>query len=180
MSFEHLWNVWRNAYVTSGGAVGGVSPDDTTSVFTRILQSGLPDEETHIVHRGPTCFAILNAFPYTSGHLMVLPYREVPDLEDLTPEETTEMWATVTDAVRAVKAVYRPDGLNVGVNLGRPAGGSISAHLHIHVVPRWVGDGNFMTTVGNTRTIPEALPDSARKLRAAWPGGGVGSVDDQP
>jgi ATP adenylyltransferase len=140
-------------------------------VFTRILESGLPDVETNIVHRGPTCFAILNAFPYTSGHLMVLPYREVADLEDLTEQETTELWATVTDAVRAVKQVYRPEGLNVGVNLGRPAGGSISAHLHIHVVPRWTGDGNFMTAIGQTRTIPEALPDSARKLREAWPDG---------
>ena len=103
---------------------------------------------------------------------MVLPYREVADLEDLSEQETAELWATVTDAVRAVKQVYRPEGLNVGVNLGRPAGGSISAHLHIHVVPRWTGDGNFMTAIGQTRTIPEALPDSARKLREAWPDGG--------
>jgi ATP adenylyltransferase len=170
---ERLWNGWRAAYVTSGGAAGGVSGDDVTSgrgsVFTRILHSGLPDADTHIVHRGTTCFAILNAFPYSVGHVLVIPYREVADLEALEPAEATELWAMVTDAVVAVKRAYDPEGLNVGVNLGRPAGGSVSEHLHVHVVPRWTGDGNFMTATANTRTLPEALPDSATKLRAAWP-----------
>lgn len=138
-------------------------------MFTQILELGLPDRETNIVHRGPTCFVILNAYPYGTGHTMILPYREVPNLEDLTPEEHAELWATVTDAVRAVKAAYRPEGVNVGVNLGRPAGGSVSEHLHVHVVPRWTGDANFMTTVANTRTIPEALIDTADRIRAAWP-----------
>jgi ATP adenylyltransferase len=175
MALEHLWNGWRAAYVTSGGAVGGVADDDVASgrgsVFTRILQSGLPDDETHIVHRGERCFAVLNAFPYSVGHLLVLPYREVADLEDLDPEDTAELWRTVTDAVSAVKRAYRPEGVNVGVNLGRPAGGSVSDHLHVHVVPRWTGDSNFMTATANTRTLPEALPDTAAKLRAAWPMG---------
>jgi ATP adenylyltransferase len=155
--------------------VGGVADDDVASgrgsVFTRILQSGLPDDETHIVHRGERCFAVLNAFPYSVGHLLVLPYREVADLEDLDPEDTAELWRTVTDAVSAVKRAYRPEGVNVGVNLGRPAGGSVSDHLHVHVVPRWTGDSNFMTATANTRTLPEALPDTAAKLRAAWPTG---------
>jgi ATP adenylyltransferase len=170
---ERLWNGWREAYVTSGGAAGGVGTDDVESgrgsVFTRILQSGLPDVDTHIVHRGARCFAILNAFPYSVGHILVLPYREVADLEALEPDETTELWATVTDAVRAVKIAYAPQGINVGVNLGRPAGGSVSEHLHVHVVPRWTGDGNFMLATANTRTLPEALPDTAAKLRTAWP-----------
>ena len=170
---ERLWNGWRAAYVTSGGAAGGVQSDDVESgrgsVFTRILHSGLPDVDTHIVHRGERCFAILNAFPYAVGHTLVLPYREVGDLEELDPVEFAELWATVTDAVRAIKAAYRPEGINVGVNLGRPAGGSVSEHLHVHVVPRWTGDGNFMTAIANTRTLPEALPDSATKLRNAWP-----------
>jgi ATP adenylyltransferase len=169
---ERLWNGWRSAYVTSGGEVGGVGANDGPSgrgsVFTRILASGLPDEETHIVHRGEHCFAILNAFPYSVGHTLVLPYREVGELEELEPDEFAELWATVTDAVRAVKAAYRPEGVNVGVNLGRPAGGSVAEHLHVHVVPRWTGDSNFMTATANTRTLPEALPDSAAKLRAAW------------
>jgi ATP adenylyltransferase len=170
---ERLWNGWRAAYVSSAGAVGGVGADDRSSgrgsVFTRILHSGLPDVDTHIVHRGEHCFAILNAFPYSVGHTLVLPYREVGELEDLEPDEFTELWATVTDTVRAIKSAYRPDGVNVGVNLGRPAGGSVSEHLHVHVVPRWTGDTNFMTATANTRTLPEALPDSAAKLRAAWP-----------
>ncbi len=94
----------------------------------------------------------------------MLPYREVPDLEDLTPAEHAELWATVTDAVRAIKLAYRPEGLNVGLNLGRPAGGSVAEHLHVHVVPRWIGDSNFMTATANTRTIPEALPTTAARL----------------
>ena len=138
------------------------------SIFTRILASGLPDGETHIIHRASLSFAILNAFPYTSGHLMVLPYREISDLEDLTVDEATELWATVTEAVVAVKAAYRPGGVNVGINLGRAAGGSISEHLHVHVVPRWSGDGNFMTSVAEARTLPEPLSHSAAKLREAW------------
>jgi ATP adenylyltransferase len=172
---EHLWNGWRAAYVTSGGAAGGVADDDVTSgrgsVFTRILRSGLPDDETHIVHRGPLCFAVLNAYPYSVGHLLVLPYREIGDLEELADDEAAELWATVTDAVVALKRAYRPEGVNVGVNVGRPAGGSVSDHLHVHVVPRWTGDSNFMTATANTRTLPEALPDTAAKLRAAWPSG---------
>lgn len=164
-----LWTGWRNAYVTSGGSAGGVDPTDTRSVFTRILESSLSDEEALIVHRGETCFAILNRFPYSTGHTMVLPYREVPDIEDLTAGEITEVWATVTDGVRALKTAYRPDALNVGINLGTAAGGSIAQHLHVHVVPRWMGDSNFMTATAYTRTIPEALPDTWAKVRAAWP-----------
>jgi ATP adenylyltransferase len=99
----------------------------------------------------------------------VLPYREVADLEDLDPAETAELWATVTDGVRAIKTAYSPEGINVGINLGRPAGGSVSQHLHVHVVPRWTGDANFMTAVANTRTLPEALVDTAARIRAAWP-----------
>ena len=166
---ELLWNGWRATYVQSGGAIADVHRDDTTSVFTRILQSGLPDTETHIVHRGPLAFAIMNAFPYSVGHTLVLPLRETASLEDLTAGEASEIWATVTDAVRALKRVLRPQGINVGLNLGEPAGGSVRQHLHVHVVPRWNGDANFMTATANTRTLPEALPDTAAKLRAAWP-----------
>ena len=128
----------------------------------------MTDEEANIVERGATCFVILNAFPYASGHLLVMPYREVADLEDLTHEETAELWALVTKAVRVVKGVYAPQALNVGINLGPAAGGSISQHLHVHVVPRWVGDSNFMTAVANTRTLPEPLADSAAKLRKGF------------
>jgi ATP adenylyltransferase len=162
-TYARLWNGWRAAYVSS-------TPSATGSVFTQILNSGLSDEEAYVIHRGQLVFVILNAFPYATGHALVLPFREVDELEDLTALETTELWRTVTDAVRAVKSAYSPGGVNVGVNLGKPAGGSISQHLHVHVVPRWVGDGNFMTAIANTRTLPEALVDTAAKLRAAWPG----------
>jgi ATP adenylyltransferase len=101
---------------------------------------------------------------------MVVPYRQIPTVEDLTPEEHADLWSAVTDAVRAVKAAYRPGGVNIGVNLGQAAGGSVNEHLHVHVLPRWSGDGNFMTSVANARTLPEALEVSAAKLRAAWSG----------
>lgn len=146
-----------------------VHDDEAGSVFTELLRSGLSDEESNIVHRGNKVFAILNAFPYATGHTLLMPFRQVAELEDLEPDEASELWSTVTDAVRAVKAAYQPGGVNVGINLGQPAGGSVSEHLHVHVVPRWIGDGNFMTAVANTRTLPEALSDTAARLRAVWP-----------
>lgn len=164
---ERLWNGWRSTYVSSVGPAAGESGEG--SVFTQILRSGLSDDEANIVHRGERCFALLNAYPYATGHVLVLPYREVAGLEDLDAGETAELWSTVTDAVRAIKAAYRPEGVNVGINLGRPAGGSVSQHLHVHVVPRWTGDSNFMTAVANTRTLPEPLADTASRLRQAWP-----------
>lgn len=171
---DRLWNGWRSQYVRgedSDHTDERLSPTigSDASVFTRILQSGMSDEEAHIVFRGASVFAILNAFPYASGHLLILPYREVADLEDLSIDESTELWATVTDAVRAIKTSHRPHAMNVGINLGASAGGSISQHLHVHVVPRWEGDANFMTSVAETRTLPESLPDTARRIRLAWP-----------
>lgn len=163
---DRIWNGWRSQYVND---LGARVKSAAGSVFTQILQSGMSDVEAHIVHRGERVFAILNAFPYTSGHVMVLPYREVGNLEDLDADETAELWPAVTDAVRAVKAAYRPGGVNVGINMGAPAGGSISEHLHVHVVPRWTGDGNFMTAIAEARTLPEPLSFSADKLRQAWP-----------
>lgn len=171
---DRLWNGWRSQYVR--GEHDDYSDerllhndDPGSSVFTRILQSGMSDEEAHIVFRGAHVFAILNAFPYASGHVLILPYREVAELEDLAQEESVELWSTVTDAVRAIKSSHRPHAMNVGINLGASAGGSISQHLHVHVVPRWEGDANFMTSVAETRTLPESLPDTAQRIRRAWP-----------
>lgn len=165
---ERIWSGWRSAYVVDAPSRSVDESAGAGSVFAQILQSGEPDAATHIIHRGATCFAICNLFPYTSGHLLVVPYREVPDLEDLTAEETADLWATVTAAVGVIRSVYRPDGLNVGLNLGRPAGGSIPDHLHVHVVPRWTGDSNFLSAISNTQSLPEALVDTAAKLRAGW------------
>ena len=170
MAFEQLWNGWRSEYVRSVPTDGRRGEQaDGRSVFSAILDSGEPDEVTQIVHRGTTCFAILNAYPYASGHLLVLPYRQVGDLCDLTVAETTELWAMVTDATVAVRAAFSPEGVNIGVNMGRAAGGSVAEHLHVHVVPRWVGDSNFMTAIANTRTLPVALDETAERIRRAWP-----------
>ena len=168
---ELLWNGWRATYVQSIDVGAGQHRDDTSSIFSQMLRSGLPDEELHIIHRGKQTFVIMNAFPYAVGHMLVLPYREIADLEDLTAAEAAELWSTVTAAVSVVKVVMRPGGVNVGINLGEPAGGSVRQHLHVHIVPRWNGDANFMTATANTRTLPEALPDTAAKLRCAWPSG---------
>ena len=163
---DRLWAGWRSEYIEE---VTSPDSDARSSVFRRILDSNLPDEETHIVWRGQNTFAILNRFPYISGHVLVMPYREVGELEDLTPEEHTELWQAVTDAVRAIKRAYHPDGLNIGVNLGTAGGAGIPDHLHVHVMPRWSADSNFMTSVAETRVLPEALPATWAKLREAWP-----------
>jgi diadenosine tetraphosphate (Ap4A) HIT family hydrolase len=164
-AMDRLWAGWRSSYV----AVAGNGEPAGGSLFSRILASGLPDKETHVVWRGQHVFAILNAYPYTCGHVLVMPYREVGELEDLTPGEAAELWAAVRDAVVALKAAYRPQGVNVGLNLGEAAGAGIPSHLHVHVLPRWNADSNFMTAVAEVRVLPEALGDTWRKLRAAWP-----------
>ena len=162
---DTIWNGWRAAYLAGEGRAAA---DRAGSVFTQLLESGLPDEDTHIVYRGERTFAVMNAFPYNPGHLLVLPYAEIPDLEGLDSPTTSELWGTVTAAVSVLKAVYHPAGVNVGLNLGRAAGGSIAEHLHVHVLPRWHGDANFMTAIAGATTIPEALPVTAEKIRAAW------------
>jgi len=168
MSLDQLWNGWRAQYVGQGTPDAS---DDSQSVFTRILNLQMSDEESHIVNRSAHSFVILNAYPYSSGHLLVLPFREVAHLEELEPEESLDLWQNVTHATVALKKSHTPDALNVGINLGAAAGGSIARHLHVHVVPRWNGDSNFMTSVADTRTIPEPLSLTASKVRAAWPKG---------
>lgn len=162
---ERIWNGWRADYVVHGQ---GAQKKSDQSVFTQILNSDMSDEQCYIVHRGKKVFAIMNAFPYTSGHLLVVPYREVAELEDLSQDETSELWATVTDAVKVLKSVYKPEAMNVGINLGAAAGGSIAQHLHVHIVGRWGGDTNFMVTTANTKILPEALDVSADRIRKAW------------
>jgi len=138
-------------------------------VFCRILASTEAAEATYVVWRDDRCAVVLNAYPYTSGHLMVMPVRHAGELEDLSGEETTGLWRAVGDAVVGLRAAYSPDGLNVGANLGRAAGAGVPDHLHVHCVPRWTGDTNFMTTLAEARVLPEALPSTFARLRAAWP-----------
>jgi ATP adenylyltransferase len=166
---DHLWAGWRIPYIEAGDGERSRHGAPGQTLFEGIERSGLPDEQTYVLWRGDTCFALLNAFPYTNGHLMVLPKRGEPDLDGLTETEAAELWAGVRAAVTAVKAAYRCTGVNVGINLGPGSGAGVPDHLHVHVLPRWDADTNFMTTVANVRVLPESLEDSWRKLRAAWP-----------
>jgi ATP adenylyltransferase len=174
MPLDHLWATWRSAYVRKVVDTRSLpTPEEAggRTLFERILAGADEegDEAAGILHRGATCFVILNAFPYTAGHLMVLPKRAVADLEDLAPAEHEELWATVRDAVVALKAGLRCDAVNVGLNLGPAAGGSQSDHLHVHCVPRWEGDANFLGVAAETRVLPLSLPEVGEHLRAAWP-----------
>ena len=159
-----LWAGWRSAYLDSFAG-----EEDDECVFCKILSGDESDEDAYVVRREERCCVVLNAFPYTTGHLMVMPRRHVAELEDVDPDEAAELWAVLADAVRALKQAYSPDGINVGVNLGRSAGAGVPGHFHVHCVPRWNGDTNFMTTLAEARVLPESLPATFEKLRAAWP-----------
>lgn len=166
-----LWAGWRTTYIARvSDDAAEVRPDEEgRSLFERILGAEGSDDELHVVRRGRLVSVVLNAYPYGSGHLLVVPNRAVAGLLELTPAEGAELWSTVTDAVAAVTAAYAPDGVNVGLNLGSAAGAGVPDHLHVHVVPRWAADANFMTSVAEARVLPEPLADTLRKVRAAWP-----------
>ena len=165
MSLDRLWAGWRSPYLSEVPD----EHDDDACVFCRILASG-DDTAAQVVWRDDHSAVVLNAYPYTSGHLLVMPVRHIPDLEDLDGEhETPSLWWALGCSVRAVRAAYSPDGLNLGANLGRSAGAGVPGHFHLHVVPRWNGDTNFMTTVAEVRVLPEALSETLEKVRAAWP-----------
>jgi ATP adenylyltransferase len=136
-----------------------------TSLFTSIAQAD-DDVANHVLVRERTCYALLNAYPYNGGHLMVVPYKQVSDLDGLTDEEMTDLMKLARRCMGALKRVMHPDGFNVGINLGKVAGAGIVEHLHIHVVPRWAGDTNFMPVIGRTSVVPQALADIAAQLRA--------------
>ena len=171
MTLDRLWAGWRADYVTAAGDAGplaGAGPeasgDGGGCVLCRVLAEG-----SYVVWQGRDAAVVLNAYPYTSGHVMVMPVRHAADLEDLDDPEAAELWRAATDSVRAVKAAYRPHGLNLGANLGRAGGAGVPGHLHVHVVPRWEGDTNFMTSVAETRVLPESLSATYERLKAAWP-----------
>ena len=158
---ELLHAPWRIEYILAPKA-----PPDGDSLFARIAQSS-EDVAHHVVARDRTCYAMLNTFPYNGGHLMVIPYKHTADLNDLTDEEMTDLMKLTRRCMNALAKTMKPDGLNVGMNLGRCAGAGIVEHLHIHTVPRWNGDTNFMPVLANTRVLPEALTEVAARLRAA-------------
>jgi ATP adenylyltransferase len=153
---EHLWSPWRLAYITGSG-------QPTGCVFCTALST--PDAGDLIVCHGVTCYVILNLFPYNSGHLMVVPKRHIATLAEATPEELCELIELTRRAELALTEVFAPHGMNMGINLGKSAGAGVLGHVHMHVVPRWTGDTNFMSVVGQTRVLPEELPATAAKLR---------------
>jgi ATP adenylyltransferase len=156
---ERLWAPWRLQYVTKEKAGGCIFCDKPLAG---------DDHAAYIVHRGALAYVMLNAFPYNNGHIMVVPYAHIADLEELPPEIIHEMMDLAQLATRALKSSFNPDGLNLGFNLGAAAGAGIKDHLHLHLVPRWVGDTNFMPVVGDVRVIPESLEQTYSKLTEAF------------
>jgi ATP adenylyltransferase len=154
---ERLWTPWRSEYVTTAG-------EDEGCIFCDHLEEG-DDRAAHILYRGTRAFVILNAFPYNTGHLMVAPMRHVGDIGELEDEERTEMMSLSTDSVAIIRDALKAHGFNLGMNLGTVAGAGIPGHIHMHVVPRWGGDTNFMPVVGRTKVLPEMIEQTDAKLR---------------
>ena len=173
MSLEHLWAGWRREYIveaTQRERAGGLSQDAADCVFCRLAASGPPSEDNLVVWRGELTFVVMNAYPYASGHVLVMPLRHVGPLSELTEGESAELWSATLRAAATIERAYEPDGLNLGANFGRAAGAGLPAHVHLHVLPRWSGDTNFMTSVSETRVMPETLQLSWKRLTDAWPG----------
>ncbi len=173
MSLEHLWAGWRREYIveaTERERAGVSTHDESECVFCRLAESGPPSEDNLVVWRGALTFVVMNAYPYASGHVLVLPLRHVGPVAELTQGESAALWSATQDAVAAIEKAFDPDGLNMGANLGRAAGAGLPGHLHLHVLPRWSGDTNFMTSVAETRVLPETLQLSWKRLTDAWPG----------
>ncbi len=157
---DHLWSPWRYRYIHKDLPSEGC-------IFC--LQPAANDDDAHwIVHRGRHNFVILNLYPYTTGHLMVVPYRHIASLKEAIPDELDEMMALARKAEAHLTTAYSPKGFNIGMNIGESAGAGIAGHLHLHVLPRWPGDANFISVIGETRVMPETLADTFSKLKALW------------
>ena len=157
---DHLWSPWRYRYVQK------TDPADACIFCQKAAENN--DGENYIVHRARHNFVILNLYPYTTGHLMVAPYEHVATLEAASEEIVQEIMLLSRQAQRLLRSIYKPGGFNIGMNIGEVAGAGVAGHIHMHVVPRWAGDANFMSTVGETRILPEELPETYRKLKAAF------------
>ena len=176
---ERLWSPWRLQYITSGSGGAGcvfcaaAQPAPSTAHSAPSTAHGAPSTahgaaDDLVVARHPLAFVILNLYPYNTGHLMVGPPRHIASLAEATDDELTGIMRLVRDAEIALHDAYQPQGINVGINLGRPAGAGIVDHVHVHLVPRWTGDANFMSVIGETRVLPETLEQTAERLRAAF------------
>jgi len=157
---DFLFTPWRYAFVTSAEKASGC-------LFCEVLRAG-DDEKAFIVHRDKHCFVILNAYPYTSGHVMVVPYQHTDRLQALSPEAAHEMMDLTQRMESILRDLYHPDGLNVGMNLGKAAGAGIAGHIHMHVLPRWVADASFMSVIGETRVLPEELLTTYQRIKAKF------------
>jgi ATP adenylyltransferase len=157
---DYLWSPWRYPYLTA--------VQKPKSCIFCLMAAADNDQETLIVFRGVHNFVVLNRFPYTSGHLMVVPYKHAADLASIDEPAATELMVLTRTSERHLRWLYRPDGINLGMNIGESAGAGIAGHIHMHVLPRWTGDANFMTTVGQTRVLPEDLGVTWQRLRDAF------------
>jgi ATP adenylyltransferase len=157
---DYLWTPWRYHYITA--------PDAPQGCVFCSAAAGKDDRASLVVHRAKRTFIILNRFPYTNGHVMIVPYEHAASLESLDDETLTEMTLLARGMEGHLRSIYRPDGMNIGMNLGKAAGAGIAGHLHMHMLPRWTGDTNFMTVTGETRVLPEELPVTWERLRAAF------------
>ena len=157
---DHIWTPWRMKYVTGDKEGKGC-------IFCT-AEEGSDDRENLVFYRGQHVFMILNRYPYTSGHVMCVPYAHQAQLQDLSEETRIELMACTTKTVTVLQQVYEPEGFNIGLNLGAVAGAGVAEHLHIHIVPRWTGDTSFMTAVGETRVLPESLDETYRRVKDAW------------
>ncbi|MFL6373826.1 MAG: HIT family protein [Pyrinomonadaceae bacterium] len=155
-----LWSPWRYDYITSSGGAAKQG-----CVFCSILSNSVSDEDNFILRRAEFNFVILNIYPYTSGHLMIVPYDHLSLLSDAGKQTTAEMMDLTKQVQAAITDVYDPDGINLGMNLGKAAGAGVDSHIHMHILPRWVGDANFLTAIGETRSIPESLEMTYQRLK---------------
>ena len=158
---DYLWTPWRYAYITTAAK----NERSDGCIFCQLPK--LADPEAKIVHRGKHCFVILNSFPYASGHVMIVPFAHLDELHKLPDAAAQEMMALSQRMERVLRQVYSPDGINLGMNIGRAAGAGVAGHVHMHVLPRWVGDTNFMTVTGETRVLPETLEVTYERIRTA-------------
>ena len=156
---DYLWTPWRYAYVTTAEKISGC-------LFCDLLKAG-DDEKANIVYRGRDCFIILNTYPYTSGHVMILPYAHLDELQKLPAGAAHEMMDLSQRMETVLRQLYSPNGINLGMNIGQAAGAGVAGHIHMHVLPRWVADANFMSVVGETRVLPEALETTYSRIRGA-------------
>jgi len=162
---DRLWSPWRYEYIASGDAANSES---SGCIFCKLRDDPDKDKANFVIHRASHNFIVLNIYPYISGHLLIVPYQHIGELDAATKETTDELMDLTKRSQTALRDAYQPTGFNIGMNLGRSAGAGIVDHIHIHILPRWTGDTNFMSTVGNMRVIPEDLSTTYEKLRTRF------------